>query len=196
MKNQLPIWIGGIMALALSFGINVVLILMPMDAYVAPFMVFAKPDEELQRFWSFRSREIERLMLNLEVQKKILSQKEYSVAGMESMMNAEKEELAESRRQIETLRSDLIDKISQIEKSEEKNLGDLAKTYSSLLPATTVEIFKQMDDVSIVKIIAFMEAESLAPIFQAMVNEEGKSGFSAKRVAKLTELLRLKVQEK
>ena len=195
MKNQLPIWIGGLIALVLSFWVSAEAVLKHMDAYMEPFKVFAEPDEELQRFFSFRSREIERLMLDLQAQKRLLSKREDNISGMESMINAEKTELAESKKQVETLRAELIDKISHVEKSEEKNLTDLAKTYSNLLPATTVEIFKQMDDVSIVKIISFMDAEAVAPVFQAMVNEEGKSGFSAKRVAKITELLRLKVQE-
>jgi len=196
MKIFKSYWVLGLLALVISFLTSTLFIFQAKQYLLTEiYEVYKKPEQEKPGFWSFRSREIAKLVNDLLRQNKINREEQAKLKESEAQIQSEKRELAETRNEIENLRNSISQEILEIKKSEEANLSELAITYSNLPPDTTIEIFKEMDDLFVVKILSFMEPDSVAGIFQAMVKQGDKSKSAAKRVANLTELLRLRKEK-
>ena len=191
------VWVQGILAILLCMGVNTYLLLKEMDKALAYLnsVILEEKREELPRFWSFRSREIEKLVVDLRNQKQELRKRDMEAKQMEAYIAGQQKELEKLKGEIEKIRMDLTKKLVVVEKNEQKNLGELAATYTNLDPTAAVTVFNEMDDVFVVKILSSMDPAVVAPIFQAMVTGAGNKGFSAQRVAKISELMRLKQQE-
>lgn len=155
----------------------------------ASFASVSKENLEVPKFWSFRSREIETLVSSLNERQKQIANRENENKQVEGIVQSEKKELESSKAEIQAIREKLLAHIIVIEKSEEKNLIELANTYTNLPPESVVEVFKSMDDVFVIKIISHMETEVVASIFQSMISSAGNA---TERVARLTQLMRLR----
>jgi hypothetical protein len=81
--------------------------------------------------------------------------------------------------------------VVEIQGDELKNLKTLAATYSNLSPKAMLNIFKEMDDVSVVKLLALMKTDVVSPLFEEMSKQAASDPAMAKRVAQLSEKLRL-----
>lgn len=187
-------WVLGFLALALMLGVNAYVVIKKVE----PMLLIFTPEEkvvpvaEQPGFWSFRSWEIEQLIIELEEKYKDLSKDEVELKELKAYLEAEKEEIEDSRRKLEVMREELSGEVVKIESKEKKNLSELADTYSNLPPEAIVEIFNQMDDEFVLKILSFMEPGVVAPIFQVMINSTANEEFSVNRVARLSELIRKK----
>ncbi len=190
-------WFLGILSLVLVIVTQLFLVVSKLKPI---FTELKPPDTEevvLRKsgFFSFRSQEIETLVANLTEEKIKYSKSKSELKELEVQLNAEKKELQEMQKNIEKMMANISSRILLITKSEKKNLGELATTYSNLTPESAVEVFKEMDDMLIVKILASMEPAAVAPVFQAMIKSSNSSEYATKRVARLSELLRMRVQE-
>ena len=74
---------------------------------------------------------------------------------------------------------------------EAKNLKSLAQTYTNLTPKAAVAIIKEMDDITVVKILSLMKADIVGPIFEEMAKSNDATNQLARRAAVLSEKLRL-----
>ena len=98
---------------------------------------------------------------------------------------------AAANRRSRRVRREITSKVIEIQADEAKNLRTLAQTYTSTTPRATVAIFREMDDVTVVKILSLMKSESVAPIFEEMTRTAATDPALAKRAAVLSEKLRV-----
>jgi flagellar motility protein MotE (MotC chaperone) len=147
----------------------------------------AKPDAP----WGFWTIEIENLASELRDQKAVLKKREDELVGREERLNAERQELLKQRQQLEALRTEIGTRLITIQADEVKNLKSLVATYSNLSPKATLTIFKEMDDNTVVKLLALMKTDIVSPLFEEMSKQAAADPATAKRAAVLSEKLRL-----
>ncbi|MBK9990522.1 MAG: hypothetical protein IPP19_07275 [Verrucomicrobia bacterium] len=141
--------------------------------------------------WGFWTLEIENLASELKDQKAVVKKREEELAQREERLNAERQELTKQRQQLESMRAEISNRITTIQSDEVKNLKSLVATYSSLTPKATLTIFKEMDDTMVVKILSLMKTDTVSPLFEEMSKQGAADPAVARRVATLSEKLRL-----
>jgi flagellar motility protein MotE (MotC chaperone) len=141
--------------------------------------------------WGFWSLEMENLAAELRDQKALLFKREESIDQREGRLAAERDELEKVRTDLAAMRADISRRIIEISDTEAKNLRTLSQTYTSLTPRAAVAIFREMNDVTVVKILSLMKADVVGPIFEEMSRASARDPASAQRAALLTEKLRL-----
>ena len=80
---------------------------------------------------------------------------------------SEEKELGKVRSDIDGLRKEIASRVIEISADEQKNIRTLSQTYTNLTPRAAVAIFKEMDDVTVVKILSLMKADVVAPIYMS-----------------------------
>jgi flagellar motility protein MotE (MotC chaperone) len=141
--------------------------------------------------WGFWTIEIENLASELKDQKAVVKKREDELAQREERLNAERQELVKQRQQLEALRDDITGRVVSIQADETKNLKSLVATYSNLTPKATLIIFKEMDDTMVVKLLSLMKTDIVSPLFEEMSKQAATDPAIGKRVATLSEKLRL-----
>lgn len=156
----------------------------------APKAVVVAPGKE--KGWDFWTVEIDNLAAELKDEKAKLRQQSEQVELRAARLASEQQELAKVRAELEAMRRDIDERTIQIGTDEAKNLRSLSQTYGNLSPRAAVTIIKEMDDVTVVKILSLMKADVVAPIFEEMSRAGGADGpLVARRAAVLSEKLRL-----
>jgi len=141
--------------------------------------------------WDFWTVEMDNLTTELRDEKARARQQREALEQRESRLKSERVELDKLRAGLEEMRREIDDRVITIRADESKNLGKLAQTYSTLTPDGAVAILREMDDVTVVKILSLMKPDVVGPIFEIMSKTEGANGTMAKRVAALSEKLRM-----
>ncbi|HWL17774.1 MAG TPA: hypothetical protein VNR00_19345 [Opitutus sp.] len=145
-----------------------------------------------EKGWDFWTIEIENLSNELKEERARLAQQAELLEQRESRLAAERRELANMRGEIESLRKEIADKVISIREDEAKNIRNLAQTYSNLTPRAAVAIIREMDDITVVKILFLMKPDVVGPIFEEMSKASAGDGSPlARRAAILSEKLRL-----
>ncbi|ATC63670.1 hypothetical protein CMV30_06725 [Nibricoccus aquaticus] len=186
-----------LVALGLFLGIGTSLFMFMQAA--APLVAAAKltrvkPEHAVikpEAPWDFWTIEIENLAAELKDAKAGLKKREDEIIAREGRFTAERLELAKQRQQLEALRAEIANTMLSIKDDEMKNMKSLAATYSSLSPKATLAIFKQMDDATVVKLLALMKTDVVSPLFEEMGKQGAADPAFAKRAAQLSEKLRL-----
>ncbi len=141
--------------------------------------------------WDFWTIEMDGLSSELKEERARLRQQSDALNQRAARLASEQQELAKVRADIESMRAEINRKVIEITADEMKNLKGLAQTYGSLSPKAAVAILREMDDNTVVKILALMKADTVGPIFEEMAKTQGPDGPLAKRAATLSEKLRL-----
>lgn len=192
-KLQSPL-VGAVAGIVLGIGMGVfsgARALMPLlERSLAPAQAKA-PQELKERGWDFWTIEIDNLSNALKEERAKLRKQTELLDQRSARVAAEEKELSKVRAEIEKLRGEIAKQVVEIGADEAKNIRMLAQTYSTLTPRAVVGIFKEMDDTTVVKVLSLMKAESVGPIFEEMSKTSGSDSISAKRVAVLSEKLRL-----
>ena len=150
------------------------------------------PAELKEKGWDFWTIEIDNLSNELKDERARLRKQSDLLDQRAARLAAEEKELAKVRSDVESLRKEIQDKVAEIGADESKNLRTLAQTYSALTPRATVAIFREMDDLTAVKILSLMKADVVGPIFEEMSKSSTPEGVPlARRAAVLSEKLRL-----
>lgn len=89
------------------------------------------------------------------------------------------------------MRKEIADRVIEINADELRDLKSLAAAYANLTPRAAVAIIRELDDVTAVKILSLMKADTVSPIFEEMSRTASTDGTLARRVAILSEKLRL-----
>ncbi|MEI7800386.1 MAG: hypothetical protein WCI28_09355 [Opitutaceae bacterium] len=150
----------------------------------------ALPVEARERGWNFWTIEIENLATELKGERDQLHQRTEQLAQRETQLAAERQELNKVRSEIESLRTEIATKVIEINADEAKNIRTLAQTYTNLSPMAAVAIIKELDDTMVVKILAMMKPDIVAPIFEQMSRTTAPENL-ARRAAHLSDRLRL-----
>ncbi len=141
--------------------------------------------------WDFWTIEMQNLAKELQEEKESLRKREEELARRMARFDSERQELNKQRQQLEALQTEIATKVVEIHADELKNLKSLAATYSNLSPKALLLIFKEMDDVSVVKVLALMKTDVVSPLFEEMTKQAASDPALSRRVAQLSEKLRL-----
>jgi flagellar motility protein MotE (MotC chaperone) len=141
--------------------------------------------------WDFWTVEIENLSSELKEEKARLSQRADDLDRQEKRIAAEKQELERIRDDVAGLRRQIDERVIAINADESKNLHVLAQTYATLTPEGAVNILKEMDDTTAVKILSLMKPDVVGPIFEVMAKPNGADTSMAQHAAELSEKLRM-----
>jgi flagellar motility protein MotE (MotC chaperone) len=164
------------------------------DALVAQAIAALPPpplvDEKAQG-WDFWTIEIDGLSSELKEERARLRQQAEVLNQRAARLAAEQQELNKIRSDIEAMRAEIGRKVIEITADENKNLRALAQTYSNLTPKGAVAILREMDDITVVKILSLMKSDAVGPIFEEMAKTTAPDGTLARRAAILSEKLRL-----
>ena len=147
------------------------------------------------RDWIFWTDEINKLAANLKEEREGLDERQKELEQFEKRLVGERDELRKVRTELEGLRREVTENIPRIEESEKQNIKTLAKTYAAMKPQDAVAVMRELDDSSIVKILASMKADVVGTIFQEMVKAKDNDGTLAVRAARISEQLRLVINE-
>lgn len=193
MKSR---WILAVVALVMTLLCNTVFMLPVLKG--VRFSVEVPEEKVFENnsiFWVFRTREMETLIQNLRDKNTLIAKKEQEIILLSQRLEADKAELKNLKEAIDRAQRTFSQKITEIQKTEKKNLKVLANIYAAMPPETVVKVFGHMDDVLLVKILSFMGPEPVGGIFGAMSTVGGIDGVSPDRVARLSELIRLRLNE-
>ena len=185
-----------VLAIALLLGVGTGLGMfwkaaMPLIATAKASRVKVADEGKPEAPWGFWTIEIENLASDLKEEKAVFKKREEELAQREERLNAERQELTKQRQQLEALRNDITGRITSIQADEMKNLKSLVATYSNLTPKATLTLFKEMDDTMVVKLLSLMKTDVVSPLFEEMSKQAATDPTIGKRVATLSEKLRL-----
>jgi flagellar motility protein MotE (MotC chaperone) len=147
--------------------------------------------EKKTQGWDFWTVEIDNLASELKEEKARLKKQAEQLDQRAARLDAEQQELEKLRAADEATRKEINERVIAIAADEARNLRALAQTYTNLTPRAAVAIIREMDDVTVVKILSLMKPDVVAPIFEEMSRTPDKEGLLARRAALLSEKLRL-----
>jgi flagellar motility protein MotE (MotC chaperone) len=148
-------------------------------------------NEERERGWNFWTIEIEELANELKGERERVRKQGEQIDRREAQLASERLELNKVRTELEGIRQEIASKIIEVNADESKNIRNLAKTYGDLPPKAAVAIIRDMDDVTVVKILSVMKSDGVTAIFEEMSHTPSPDGSLSKRAATLTDRLRL-----
>ncbi|HTI70340.1 MAG TPA: hypothetical protein VMF06_10250 [Candidatus Limnocylindria bacterium] len=135
-----------------------------------------------------RDAEADSLIKELQREKAAVNSRERELREWEARLRTEQMELTVVTQRVSRLRDDLDKEITRVKEDEAVNVKRLAKMYGSMDPVAAANIFLQMDETSLVKIMMLMKDAETAPVLDAL-SRQGDIG--AKRAAQLSERLRI-----
>lgn len=180
--------------LVLGTGTTMFLLMKATNSYVvrlASMRAEAEEAKQPDKPWDFWTIEMENLSSELKDEKARLKQRQDMLDQREATLAAERLELEKTRRQLENLRTTIDQRLIEVSEGEAANLKKLAQTYSTLTPKAAIAIYKEMDDVLLVKLLSLMKSDTVKTTFEEMVRQSAADPSLSKRVAVLSEKLRL-----
>lgn len=99
-----------------------------------------------------------------------LAQREGDIAQEEKRLDQERKELESIRKEIETLLKQMGQQVGALDEEREKELLDLAKTYSAMEAKKAAEILSKMPVEDAVLILKRITSRQRGPIVQEMPN--------------------------
>lgn len=149
-------------------------------------VVKAKEPEPFE--WGFASEYISQLESELRNRILALDTREQELVAYEERLAADRAEIQEIKDQVQEMREHLLEGVVRLEADETENLKRLAKTYATLTPDATVNIFQELDDATVVKILFFMKADTVGAVLQEMAAANAEQ---VRRAARISDMLRL-----
>ena len=185
-----------ILALGLVLGVGTTLAVLAqasarMVAQAAARPKAVAPTGQPEKPWDFWTVEMENLATDLKDERARLQQREESLQQREARLKVETLELEKMRKHIEEMQALIDQRLVDVSSGEAANLKKLAQTFSTLTPKAAVTIFREMDDATLVKLLSLMKPEVVGAIFEEISKQSTSDPALAKRVATLSERLRL-----
>jgi flagellar motility protein MotE (MotC chaperone) len=198
MKFLRSTWFVALVALVLGMGLQTYVLLSHVEELGTVAQASTEPGNEppTRINWDFLTPEMEQLRQELQERLAAVGRREEDLQDYEKRLKAERAEIEKLKREIETVRDDLSNRLTEIEAAEQKNLKNLATTYSGMQTDAALAIFREMDDEMVVKILAFMKPEPVGNILGMMAQTKDGEGTLAGRAAALSYKLRLLRQVK
>ncbi|MBD5778674.1 hypothetical protein IEN85_04170 [Pelagicoccus sp. NFK12] len=153
--------------------------------------VVIKREEPKPFEWGFASEYITQLERELHERIMMLDAREEELNAYEARLGADRAEIEEIKTQVERMREHLLEGVVKLESDEVENLKRLAKVYATLTPDATVNIFRDLDDSTVVKILFFMKSDTVGAVLQEMATANGGIAEQVRRAAKISDMLRL-----
>jgi flagellar motility protein MotE (MotC chaperone) len=138
--------------------------------------------------WDFTNPELDQLVAELKKEREDLAQRRLDLDQLAARLQVERQEINQVTQTVWQLQKELDQTIVRVGEEESSNLKKLAKTYATMEPEGAATILNATDEITAVKILAFMKENEVGPILQSLARG---SEAQAKRVAGLSERLRL-----
>jgi len=138
--------------------------------------------------WDFTNPEADQLMAELKAEKAALTKKEQELNDFNVRLQTEHAEVDAASATVKKLQTDFDENVLRIKDEEVVNLKKLAKVYADMAPESAADIFAELDDTAVEKIMVFMKDDQTAGILEAL-SKKGQP--QAKRAANISERLRL-----
>ncbi len=137
--------------------------------------------------WEYQNPDADLMIEELKREREALDKREKDLNALAERLAAERMEINVVTQSVFQLQSQLDKNIARLSTEEAANIKKLAKTYAAMSPEGAAAILKELDDSTLVKILAALKDSESAPILEII----GKMGDAdAKRVAVITERLR------
>lgn len=144
------------------------------------------------REWDFWTPEINEMVQGLRTERERVEARGRELDALAARLERERGELDGVRREVTRIREEIDRATAELTANEAQNLRTVAQTYAKLTPRGAVAVFREMDDYTVLKILALMKPEGVSAIFEEMARTADKGGAPmSARVALLTEKLRL-----
>ena len=140
--------------------------------------------------WDFHNPEVDLLIAEIKQEKESLAKRETQLKQLAERLQTERLEINLVLEAVQRLQTEFDSNVVRVTAEEAANVKKLARTYAAMTPEGAVPILKQMDETTLVKILAVMKEAETAPILQAMA-QQGEA--DAKRVAAISDRLRLSI---
>ena len=148
--------------------------------------IVAKAQEAVPS-WEFQSQEADLLIRELKIEQDSLAKREKDLNDLAERLKTERMEINMVTQAVHQLQAQVESSIVRINAEEAVNIKKLSRTYAAMSPDGAAPIMKEMEETTLIKIVALMKEGESAPILEAMSK---LSPDDAKRVAKITERLR------
>ena len=186
------VWVPALLAMVLSLTVSTGRMYLYLDGVLRNYAQSFRVDvSDHFVYWSFHTRELQKAIDSLNEKRSELEKKEESLQNWQVQLENQKKELADSRAQLDNLKANISALIVQTREDEVKNLKSLSATYSAIAPDAAVGILNELDENTVVKLLALMKADTVGPIFEAMSKLPGQETQMRARIARLSEKLRL-----
>lgn len=140
--------------------------------------------------WEFSNPELDLLTAELTTERSALAERTRQLDELEARLRSEQMELAVVTQAVHRLRQDLDTMLVRVADEEVANLKKLARVYATMGPQGSVQILRQLDEPTIVKVLVYLKEDEIAPILEAFV---GLGEAESKRAAAIAERLRVAV---
>ncbi len=141
--------------------------------------------------WSFITPEVEAMRAELKDRLAAVQTRENELRDYELRLKAERAEIEKIKREVDRVRASVETTITEVQTVEQKNLKTLAATYTNMTPPAVLAIFREMDDDTVVKILAFMKPDPVGQILEEMARTKEGEGTLAGRAAVISNKIRL-----
>ena len=121
-------------------------------------------------------------------EKEALAKRQSQLNELAERLRIERLELNQVTQIVYQAQTQFDSNVVRVAEAELVNLKKLARTYAGMSPEGAALIFKQMEETTLLRVLALMKDSETAPILEAMAKQgEG----DARRVALISERLRL-----
>jgi flagellar motility protein MotE (MotC chaperone) len=138
--------------------------------------------------WEFHNPEVDVLITEVKEEKESLAKREAQLKELAERLQTERLEINLVLQAVQRLQTEFDSNVVRVTAEEAANVKKLGRTYAAMTPEGATPILKQMDETTLLKILATMKEAETAPLLEAMAHQ-GEA--DAKRVAAISERLRL-----
>ncbi|MGE3311695.1 MAG: MotE family protein [Limisphaerales bacterium] len=138
--------------------------------------------------WDFSNPEVDLLVRELRQERAAIAARSKQLDLLAARLQAEQAELRDATQAVHQLQRDFDLGVARVKESEAANLKRLARVYSTMEPDGASAILKQLDEVTVVKVLSFMKEDQIAAILTAIARTGDPD---TRRVAVISERLRL-----
>ncbi|TVR54810.1 MAG: hypothetical protein EA425_01375 [Puniceicoccaceae bacterium] len=149
------------------------------------------PAVEEPLHWNFSNEEVHQLKVELRERLHATRTREAELDEYRQRLQVESAELDQVRANLEAMQAGLSRRIIEAREDEARNLRNLSRTYAAMEPAAAVTIFSELEDETVVKILALMNAETVGNILQEMSRRRDPDNLHVRRAARLSDMIRL-----
>lgn len=192
MPTALSKWLAPLLAMIIVLTISTMRVYSVIDDALQKYaQSFHHETTDNFVYWTFNTQELSEMIDALVEKKGDLEKREEQMKVREAQIEKQTQEFNELKAQVEAVRNSISSMIVVSKADEMKNLKALSATYAAMNPDAAVSVMTEMDDNTVVKLLALMKADTVGPIFEAMARVPGQEGQMRARIARLSEKLRL-----
>ena len=117
--------------------------------------------------WNFFNPEMDQIVADLKTEREAVLLKEKQLEELAARLRVERAGLDDEVKKVTMLQQKVDREVFRIKEGEAGNLKKLAKMYALMEPAGAARIFRELDDVVVVKILTLMKEPEMAAILES-----------------------------